>query len=57
MPARFSDVKRDIAAAHPNFQENITRAWNEVLVELDRVTKAIADEGSAVSLCAFLGAM
>lgn len=49
MPARLADIKRDIAAADPNFQENITRAWNEVLEELDKVTKAIATEGSAVS--------
>ncbi|KAJ7275778.1 hypothetical protein C8J57DRAFT_1449269 [Mycena rebaudengoi] len=47
MPARLADIKRDIAAADPNFQENITRAWNEVLEELDKVTKVIATEGSA----------
>ncbi|KAJ7116584.1 hypothetical protein C8R44DRAFT_792863 [Mycena epipterygia] len=47
LPPRFTEIKRAIAANNPNFEQDLTKAWNEVLVELDQVTKTIAKEGSA----------
>ncbi|KAJ7671456.1 hypothetical protein DFH06DRAFT_116359 [Mycena polygramma] len=47
LPPRFTEIKRSIAAANPNFEQDLTRAWNEVLAELDKVTKTIAKEGSS----------
>jgi hypothetical protein len=49
LPPRFTEIKRSIAAANPNFEQDITNAWSEVLAELDKVTKTIAKEGSAVN--------
>ncbi|KAJ7503546.1 hypothetical protein B0H11DRAFT_2170795 [Mycena galericulata] len=46
LPPRFAELKRTIAVANPNFKQDITKAWNEVLAELDKVTKVIAKEGS-----------
>ncbi|CCM02223.1 uncharacterized protein FIBRA_04303 [Fibroporia radiculosa] len=45
-PPRFVEIKKDIAASHPNFQERITKAWNELLVELEQVTAEITDQGT-----------
>ncbi|KAI0045073.1 DUF1479-domain-containing protein [Auriscalpium vulgare] len=45
MPARFVDLKRTIAAAYPDFEARITRAWAEILDELDVASKTIAAEG------------
>ncbi|KAJ7036836.1 hypothetical protein C8F04DRAFT_1394077 [Mycena alexandri] len=47
LPPRFTELKRAIAATNPNFEQDLTKAWNEVLTELDKVTKVIAKEGSA----------
>ncbi|KAJ7082858.1 hypothetical protein B0H15DRAFT_851751 [Mycena belliarum] len=47
LPPRFTEIKRGIAAANPNFEQDLTKAWNEVLAELDRVSKTIVKEGSA----------
>ncbi|KAJ6553578.1 hypothetical protein DFH09DRAFT_1166934 [Mycena vulgaris] len=47
MPPRFVEIKRAIAAQNPNFEQNLRKAWTEVLAELEQVTKAIAKEGSA----------
>jgi hypothetical protein len=49
LPPRFTEIKRAIAATNPNFEQDLTKAWNEVLAELDKVTKAIAKGGSAVN--------
>ncbi|KAJ6596049.1 DUF1479-domain-containing protein [Mycena sp. CBHHK59/15] len=49
LPLRFVEIKRNIAASNPNFQEHTTQAWNEVLVELDKVTRNIIKDGSDVS--------
>ncbi|KAJ7352284.1 hypothetical protein DFH08DRAFT_858448 [Mycena albidolilacea] len=46
LPPRFTDIKRAIAATNPNFEQDLSKAWNEVLAELDKVTKAIAKGGS-----------
>lgn len=48
LPPRFTEIKRTIAAANPNFEQDLTKAWIEVLAELDKVTKVIAKEGSSV---------
>ncbi|KAI0076163.1 DUF1479-domain-containing protein [Panus rudis PR-1116 ss-1] len=46
-PPRFADLKRDIAESFgPGFQERVTKAWNEILVELKAETANIAREGS-----------
>ncbi|KAJ6596182.1 hypothetical protein DFH09DRAFT_1134322 [Mycena vulgaris] len=47
MPPRFVEIKRAIAAQNPNFEQNLSKAWTEVLAELEQVTKTIAKEGSA----------
>ena len=45
---RFTAIKKDIAASHSAFEEQITKAWAEIIAELDAVTKAIASLGSSV---------
>ncbi|KAJ7612542.1 hypothetical protein FB45DRAFT_914893 [Roridomyces roridus] len=47
LPPRFVDIKRSIAAENPNFEQDLTKAWTEVLVEMGKVTAVIAKEGSA----------
>ncbi|KAJ7018529.1 hypothetical protein C8F04DRAFT_1207065 [Mycena alexandri] len=46
-PPRFTGIKHAIASTKPNFEQHLTKAWNEVLTELDKVTKMIAKEGTA----------
>lgn len=48
LPARFSDLKRDIAAAYPNFEERATRAWIEIIEQLKDVTTDIVNNGPEV---------
>lgn len=48
-PPRLVDLKKEIAASYPDFEARVTKAWAELLVELDKVTKEIASEGSQVS--------
>ncbi|GBE88545.1 DUF1479-domain-containing protein [Sparassis latifolia] len=45
-PPRFVEIKKDIASSYPDFQERVTKAWNELLAELDTVTSEIAAQGS-----------
>ncbi|KAF8960034.1 hypothetical protein BDZ97DRAFT_1906016 [Flammula alnicola] len=45
LPARFADLKATIAASYPDFEQNATRSWGEILQELDKVTKIIKEEG------------
>ena len=47
-PPRFAELKSQIAASYPNFEENVTRAWREVLSELKTVTDDIIAKGSEV---------
>lgn len=47
-PPRFADIKREIAAEHPDFEQRVTSAWKDILGELDRATAAIAEAGSNV---------
>ncbi|KAG9225114.1 hypothetical protein CCMSSC00406_0007475 [Pleurotus cornucopiae] len=44
---RFIAIKKDIAASHSAFEEQITKAWAEIIAELDEVTKAIASQRSS----------
>ncbi|KAJ7919248.1 hypothetical protein B0H13DRAFT_2230932 [Mycena leptocephala] len=46
LPPRFAVIKHAIASTYPNFEQHLTKAWNEVLLELDKVTKIIAKEGT-----------
>ena len=48
-PPRFADLKKEIAAAYPDFEAGVTKAWGEILVELEKTTKEIAASGSQVS--------
>ncbi|KZT07579.1 DUF1479-domain-containing protein [Laetiporus sulphureus 93-53] len=45
-PPRFVEIKQEIAASYPDFQQRVTKAWNELLAELDQVTAEIAKEGT-----------
>jgi hypothetical protein len=49
LPNRFVDLKREIAASHPDFQQQLTRAWIEVLRELEERAHHIVQGGSSVS--------
>jgi hypothetical protein len=44
-PARFADLKVSIASSYPDFEQNVTRAWGEILQELNNLTKAVKEEG------------
>ncbi|KAH8091346.1 DUF1479-domain-containing protein [Cristinia sonorae] len=47
-PPRFVEIKQKIAGLYPDFQERVTKAWNEVLEELDQATTEIATQGSNI---------
>lgn len=49
LPPRFADLKKEIAASIPDFEARATKAWGEILAELDKATKEIAAKGPAVS--------
>jgi hypothetical protein len=49
LPARFADLKREIASLYPDFEKNVTRAWAEVLDQLKVAKKKIIEGGSDVS--------
>ena len=48
LPARFGNLKREIASSYPDFEKRITKAWAEIIDQLNETTKAIAREGSEV---------
>jgi hypothetical protein len=48
-PARFSDLKREIAEATPDYEKRLTESWNDLLQELNKRTTEIAHEGPNVS--------
>lgn len=50
LPARFSDLKQEIAATYPDFKERATRAWIEIIEQLKEVTTDIASNGSEVGI-------
>ncbi|KAI0775032.1 DUF1479-domain-containing protein [Trametes elegans] len=45
-PPRLVELKKEIAGAYPDFEARATKAWGEILQELDKVTKEIANGGS-----------
>ncbi|KAG6853315.1 hypothetical protein C0991_005241 [Blastosporella zonata] len=45
LPARFSDLKREIAASYPDFQERVIKAWGEIIAQLKVVSAEIAQVG------------
>lgn len=47
-PPRFVELKKEIAAAYPDFATRVTKAWGEILQEVDKATKEIASQGSQV---------
>lgn len=49
LPPRFTELKREIIASYPDFEAHVTKAWSELLPELDGITKEIAVRGSSVS--------
>jgi hypothetical protein len=48
LPAHFVDIKREIAAATPDFADKVTTAWREILGELALRTEEIGKAGSDV---------
>ncbi|KAG6877918.1 hypothetical protein C0992_009000 [Termitomyces sp. T32_za158] len=49
LPARFADLKQEIAGLYPNFQESVTQAWSEILAQLKVVNTEIAKAGPDAS--------
>ncbi|KAH9902605.1 DUF1479-domain-containing protein [Cubamyces lactineus] len=45
-PPRFVELKKEIAGSYPDFEARVTKAWGEILQELEKVTKEIASKGS-----------
>ncbi|KAF4613742.1 hypothetical protein D9613_008102 [Agrocybe pediades] len=45
LPPRFVDLKKQIAAQYPDFEQNAVRSWGEVLEEMNKVTKVVKVEG------------
>ena len=50
LPPRFTELKKEIIASYPDFEARATKAWGEILAELDKATKEIAAQGSSVRL-------
>ncbi|KAF5342342.1 hypothetical protein D9611_001342 [Ephemerocybe angulata] len=46
LPERFADIKKDIAASYPEFQERATKAWAEIIQALGETTASIVEKGS-----------
>ena len=49
-PPRFVELKKEIAAAYPDFEAGVTKAWREIPAELEKVTGEIARKGSQVGV-------
>ncbi|GJE92712.1 DUF1479 domain-containing protein [Phanerochaete sordida] len=45
-PPRFAEIKRQIADSYPDFEARASKAWNDLLGELDTATEEIANQGS-----------
>ncbi len=48
LPPRFADLKREIANSYPDFEKRVTKAWAEIIDQLNKRTEEIAKEGSEV---------
>lgn len=47
-PARFADLKQEIAALYPDFEKRASQAWVEILGELKTANAEITKSGSNV---------
>ncbi|TFK50216.1 DUF1479-domain-containing protein [Heliocybe sulcata] len=47
-PPHFVDIKREIVASYPGFEERATDAWKRLLRELAKSTELIGKEGSNI---------
>ncbi|KAK0494059.1 hypothetical protein EDD18DRAFT_1403122 [Armillaria luteobubalina] len=45
-PAGLLKLKEDIAASYPSFEANVTKAWEEIIAELEVVTETISKQGT-----------
>ena len=48
LPARFVELKQQIAGAIPDFEQRATKAWSELLKELKSTTDEIASNNTDV---------
>jgi len=48
LPPRFAQLKREIAESYPDFEQRVTKAWKEIIEQLNETTQVIAKEGSNV---------
>ncbi|KAF8645864.1 hypothetical protein AX16_007522 [Volvariella volvacea WC 439] len=46
LPPRFAELKKEIAGLYPDFEVNVTRAWKEIIEELEKVTNVVKNVGS-----------
>ncbi|RDB26364.1 Uncharacterized protein YbiU [Hypsizygus marmoreus] len=46
LPARFADLKQEIAASYPDFKQRATQAWGDIITQLRNVNAEIANAGS-----------
>jgi hypothetical protein len=49
-PPKFLDLKREIAASFPDFEERVTKAWKEIIEELTAFSDKVQKEGSNVRI-------
>ncbi|TFK73248.1 DUF1479-domain-containing protein [Pluteus cervinus] len=45
LPPRFADLKREIAESYPDFQERATRAWAEIVEQLEHTSETVVKTG------------
>ena len=50
LPARLQQLKEEIASSYTDFEARATAAWADLLGELEKVTTAIAQDGTKVRL-------
>jgi hypothetical protein len=48
LPPRYAELKKQIAASYPDFEQNATRAWREIIEELNKFAETIQKGGSSV---------
>lgn len=46
----FLKLKHEIASSYPDFQDNITRSWKEIIEELGRIAETVSAKGSEVCM-------
>lgn len=53
-PARFAELKKEIAGTYPDFEAKATKAWAEIIDALGETVAKIEKEGSDVSAASLL---